>query len=424
VIAGAVLAVAIAAASPAYESQGTLQGGGSYVVHHSLGARTTAMELWFRAPSDGYDGAYPGISRLAVTALAASSPPHGTSLSELVSRLGGTFSINVYPDIVSVAASVPSWEAQDVLRVLTSAYFDPSISPDGLKAALRDTAVTSAETKFDPQRMMQDALFADLFASGPAHVAPTPYDAEEFAKIPQSALDAFARRAFRQNNAVLVLTGDASTGLLAGVHSGNAGAPMDAPIDSRISSAPRSVTQPADEAGIGYAWAGAPISDTRAATALDFLADYLFDEEQGTVSRAIRSISSDAYVGGQFITLHDPGVLLAFVSGADSPAIREQLANAVTAVQTPMDAKSFEAARAAFEYRIFAQTQTPPEIADSFGWYAAEGNAEYAPGSASQQYLQAVQSLTPAYVAQIARTYLQHPAIVQMLERGDQGAST
>ena len=403
---------------------GSLQGGGTYVIRRDPLAATTAMELWFRAPSAGDDAQYPGISRLAITALAASRPPHGTSISELINRFGGTLAINVYPDIVTVGVSVPSWDAPEVLRALTSAYFTPSISSDGMKAALRDCAVAAAQPRFDAERTLQDALFANLFSAGPARYAPTPATAADFTKIPQPAVLAFARRAFRQNNAVLSIAGAVDPNLLSNVRPGSAGAPMDAPYDSTPAQVPASSTKSAYVSGVGFAWTGPPIADAKSATAMDFIADYLFDNRYGTVAQAIQKANADAYVNGQFITLHNPGVLLVTISGSSSDQIRKQVSDAVAAMQQPMAEKAFASARTAFEYHLFSQTQTPLSRADNFGWYTVEGNSAYAPGSPSGDYVKAVESLDPGFVAQAARTYLQHPAIVQLISNDQKGTNT
>lgn len=417
-------APAAKAQTAAFESSGALPGGGTYIMRRDVLAQTTAMELWFRAPAAGQDGKTPGISRLAITALAASHAPHESSLAELVNRDGGALTISVYPDIAMVGASVPSWEAPQVLRAITAAYFTPRITSDGVRAALRDCAVAAAESRFDTERVLQDALFAALFTAGPAHFPPTPSSASDFSKISPIDLNAFAQRAFRQNNAVLSLAGAVDAKLLTNVRSGNAGAPADPPYDSTVAAAPEPSVKSGSTSAIGYAWAGAPITDPKAATALDFIADYLFDTDHGTLARAIQRANAGSLVSGQFITLHSPGVLLLVISGVNTPQVRRQIADAISAIRQPMDAASFQAARRAFEYHILSQSQTPMGRADNFGWYAAEGNAAYAPGAASGEYLQALESLDPGFVAQTARTYLQHPALVQLITNDQKGTST
>lgn len=416
--------VPASAQSAPYETSGTIPGGGMYVMRRDEAAQTAAMQLWFRAPSAGEDAKYPGISRLAITALAASSAPHGSSLVELVNALGGTLNISVYPDIAMVGISVPSWDAPQMLRALTAAYFSPSISSDGMKTALRDCAVAAAETRFDAERMLQDALFAQLFTAGPAHYPATPGTTGDFTKIPDAAVRAFAQREFRRSNAVLSLAGAVNADMLSNVRGAVAGTSMNAPLDSPVASAPGSTTKTAYVAGLGYAWAGPPISDSKAATALDFVADYLFDNEHGTLARAIEKAHADAYVNGQFITLHNPGVLLLTISGINTPAVRKQIDDGIAAMQQPMDGKAFDAARAAFKYHLLSQMQTPISRAENFGWYAAEGDLEYAPGGASGRYLKAVDALDPAFVAQTVRTYLEHPAIVQLFPSDQKGTTT
>ena len=223
--------------------------------------------------------------------------------------------------------------------------------------------------------------------------------------------------AVRFGNAFMTLTGNVDTKWLASVAgtSGSPNAAADPPFDSTVSTANVDVTQTSQVPGIGFAWIGPPIADPKAATAMDFIADYLFDGDHGTVAAAVRKKQQDAFVNGQFITLHNPGVLLVTVSGSTADALRSAITDAVTAAEQPLPADKFNAARSAFVYHILTQTQTPSSRADNYGWYAAEGNAQYAPGDEMSEYFKAAQSLDPGYVADIVRKYLQHPAIVQLL---------
>jgi predicted Zn-dependent peptidase len=157
---------------------------------------------------------------------------------------------------------------------------------------------------------------------------------------------------------------------------------------------------------------------------MDFVADYLFDADHGTVARDVREASSDVFLNGQFITLHDPGVLLVTIAGPGASGMRAKVTDAVAQLQNPMDRKTFESARNAFLYHIISQVQTPQTRADNFGWYAVEGNLPYAPGDTSGDYVQAAQSLDPGYVAQIVRRYLQHPAVVELAPAHAQGSAT
>ena len=388
-------------------------------VHDDPAATTTAVELWYRVPSAGYDFNSPGIARLALAAAAASKTTGGLSLSEMVNRLGGSLSIQVFPDIAMVGASVPASSAPAVLRAMTGALFAPAITAAGLKIAAADSAVLAAQQPYDSALTLQDALFAQLFSQGAAHYAPVPA-AAEFAKLAPADVQAFATRAFRKSNAIVSLAGNVSDALRSALPP--AVPTLDTPpLDSTLAGSPGETTAAARVPGVGLAWTGPSISDVRAATAMDFIADYLFDPQSGTLTQAARS-QRTSFVGGQFVTLHDPGVLLVTVSGETAAVLQQPVLDAVAAMARPLDAATFSRARKAFLYHIMTQIQTPLQRADNAGWYAAEGNAQYAPGDPSSTYVNAANSLDPAFVADVARRYLQRPAIVRLLQSS--GGST
>ncbi|MFN2448870.1 MAG: insulinase family protein [Candidatus Baltobacteraceae bacterium] len=422
-----IAAIALAAAvSGATQLTGALPGGSQYIMHRDTAAATAAIELWYRAPSAGYDNASPGIARLTIAALAVSARPHGSSLAEIVKRSGGYLSIDVYSDIAMIGANVPSWQAPAVLKALTSTYFSPAITDAGLKAALRDSTIVAAQQQYDAPQVLQNALFERLFAAGAAHYAPVPSTQAAFSKIAPQDLRAFAARALREQNAVLSIAGNVDAGILANIPrlSAAQAAPADPPFDSTPSGAAVDATVAAPVAGLGIAWLGPPIADAKAATAMDFIADYLFDPSYGALASALQQTNGDLFISGQFITLHRPGVLIATIGGANANAARAQVLQAAAAMSKPLEGKVFEAARNAFVYRILAESQTPASHADNAGWYAVEGDAGYAPGDESRRYLHIANSLDAAYVASVAAQYLQHAAIVQLLTAAAPGSST
>jgi predicted Zn-dependent peptidase len=176
--------------------------------------------------------------------------------------------------------------------------------------------------------------------------------------------------------------------------------------------------------GVGLAWIGPPIADQKAATALDFVADYLFREQTGVVSKVLDRSQSDALVIGQFITLHDPGVMVVTIGGSHEKQTEKNVMDALEALQQPMDAQAFNAAREAFLYHVAADTQTPQERADNLGWYTVEGNLEYAPGIAHGNYEQAARALDPQYVAEVVRHYLRKPVVVDLIATTPQKESS
>jgi hypothetical protein len=189
---------------------------------------------------------------------------------------------------------------------------------------------------------------------------------------------------------------------------------MDTPYDSPLAKSPASATMTGSIDGVGLGWVGPPIADQKAATALDFIADYLFRDRTGVVPRTLDKSSSDTLLSGQFITLHDPGVMVVTIGGDEEKATEQRVLAALDALQQPLDRATFEAAREAFLYHVATDTQTPQERADNLGWYTVEGNLQYAPGLANGSYEQAVRALDPQYVADVVRRYLRNPVVVNL----------
>jgi len=389
--------------------------GSTVILRRDATVPTVALELWFRAPSTGFGSPTVGLARYAATAIAASSSGDGLSVSQLIKSVGGRFLISVYPDAVSIAASVPGGTEIRVLKALTTAYFSPNLNADAMRSALRDVVVTGTQELLDPEAALHDALFAHLFSSGPAHYATLPPNGSLLSHVSLVELRQFAARAFRSSNAVLTIAGDAPASVSANVAAGRVdGLAMVGPLDSTPAPGATTSTEPYAEDALGLAWLGPPISDPKAATALDFIADYLFRADTGVVTRASLVEAPDAVLTGQFVTLHDPGVMLVEIEGKQLELVRNSVQEQLERIKRPLTQSAFEAARRAFEYHVLSDAETPLAAADNFGWYAVEGDALYAPSDDGAKYLQAAESLDPAYVARIAQQYLGTPTVVQL----------
>jgi predicted Zn-dependent peptidase len=421
------LGVALCGAPPAFataiQSTGALPRGGSYILRSDPGVAQAAVELWFRAPSAGYSDDTVGVAQVAAAACAAAPLVGGSSLLDLVRTLGGQLTLNVYPDMVAVSVTVPAQSARRVVAAMTSAYFAPALTGDALKAAQRDAAVLAVERRYSADLTLHDALFAQLFRDGPGHYPTLPVGSEQTTKLSLDVVDAFAKRAFRSSNGILTLAGNIDGSTLAAVTDGGAGGVTDAPIDSPMAPAPQNASMEGAVAGVGLGWAGPSITDAKAATALDFVNDYLFRDETGSVQRALSRAGSADVVSGQFITLHNPGVMLVTIAGDDADAARTRVLAAISALEQPLDGATFEAARQAFLYHVASDSQTPQAMADNLGWYAAQGNAPYAPGDASQTYVRYANELEPAYVASVVQRYLRSAVIVRTIVHSKAPAS-
>jgi predicted Zn-dependent peptidase len=413
--------IPVAAAMP--QQQGSLPRGGSYVLDPDTTVDSAAIGLWFRAPGAGYDNATPGISNLAATAAAVTPLASGRSLYALVHTVGGQLNIQVYPDIVGIAAVVPSTAARRIVAAMTAAFFAPSIDDTAVKTARANAAVLGVQQRYESDSALHDLLFAQIFTNGPAHYPPLPGSVAALTSITTAQVNAFAKRAFRSENAVLTLTGNVDASSVSAVTDGNGGGTMDAPLDSPLAQMPASATTTGAIDGVGLAWIGPPIADAKAATAMDFIADYLFRDATGIVSKVLDRSESDALVVGQFITLHDPGVMVVTIGGDHEKQAEQHVLQALQTMQQPLDKQTFDAAREAFLYHVAADTQTPQERADNLGWYTVEGNLGYAPGIVNGSYEQMARSLDPQYVADVVRRYLGKPVVVDLIAAAPQKES-
>jgi predicted Zn-dependent peptidase len=391
-----------------------LPGGGRIIVVRTDSSTAAAVALWYRAPSSGFETTpVPGIARLAAATVAASTPITGTPLGRYVESLGGKLAVTSYPNSVAISALVPADRAADVVRAMTVSYFAPVVTDAGLVIARRDMAEEALYRQFSPEDTLGDALGAALFADGPARY-PSLAKPGDLGAISAARVKAYAERAFRPANAVLVVTGAVGPEVAAAAVPGRS----DAATGQEPSLLQHPVAQPApvttmgSERGVGLGWIGPAIADEREATALDFITDYLFRPETGTVQRSIGP--TKAAVTGKFVTYHDPGIVLITISGGNVDSARAIVDGALAGLRKPLDPATFAAARAAFEYHMLSDIQTPGELADTFGWYTVEGNPDYAPGAGGTngKYFAAASGLTPAFVAATVAKYLDRPGAV------------
>jgi predicted Zn-dependent peptidase len=406
----------------AAQSVGALPGGGVSILNPTGGAPAAAIELWYRAPSIGF-GETPVLSlaRLAAEVVVASKPLAGKPLGTTIAEAGGRITVNVYADSLAISVLAPAAAAPEIVRAMTTAFFAPVVTEDGYREAKHAVEQEALIGSFNPDTLARDAVFGGLFSSGPAHY-PVLGGARAIERISSDAVRSYATRAFRSQNAVLVTTGAVDASVVRTAVAGRTSLSVESgraepALSSTPARAPRLIAQSSDGPGGAYGWIGPAIADERAATAMDFVADYLFRPELGSVARRLAQTQPQASVSGQFITLHDPGVFFVAFS-ADKPGEAKGIVDAgLATMREPLEAAAFERALNAFEYHLLSDLQTPLSVADNFGWYAAEGNLTYAPGANNDDgaYFHAVRSLTPAFVASVVRKYLDKPGVTVVL---------
>ena len=420
-VSAALLVSALASPAPAQENPpptGSLPSGVSYELRPDPGAPAAAVALWFRAPASGFDAGLPYLSRLSAATVAGSAPITGTPLGRLVDRFGGRVSVAAYPDSGAVTALVPPDRAAETVRAMTADYFAPVVTPDGFALAERDVSEELLVRSYDPADAIEDLLGTALFGAGPLPAKPAT-DLSSIRALTADTVRAFAERAFRPGNAILVLSGNVDSSVLhevAARDGATAGAePAFAQPLRPAPATPFRFEGHADGTGLG--WIGPPITDEASATALDFVADALFAPQAGIVQRALAQ--RKVTVTGKFVTYRNPGVFLVTVSGDDAAAALPIVERAVADARKPMTAAAFASARAGFIYRLLAQMETPSELADTYGWYAVEGNPAYAPSEAGLhgRYFGVAGKLTPAGVARAVSRYLgPAPAVVTLVK--------
>lgn len=402
-------------------STGTLPGGVAYELRPDPAQSAAAIALWYRAPSGGFDATpVPGLSRLAAATVAASTPITGTPLSGLVARYGGQLAVETYADSVAITATVPPDRVAATLRAMTGDYFSPVVTAPGLAAGLADSGDDALLRSFGPDAI-EDALGAALFAGGPLHDGMIG-TSQALAEQKLEAVRAFAARAFRPSNAILILTGNVDASVLSSVanRAGPAGDPAPEPSAAEVARpAPAARRVDANIAGTGLAWIGPPIADEASATAMDFLADVLFTPKNGAIAKALGT--RKASVTGKFVTYHNPGIFVVTISGEDAAAARPIVDQTIAAVTKPLAPGAFAAARAAFVYHLLQQMDSPSDVAGTYGWYAIEGDPLYAPaeGGTQGRYFRLIAGLTPAAVARAAAKYLGPAPAVVTLNRAE-----
>jgi hypothetical protein len=448
---GLLVAIAPAGARAATDSasqpteSGIRADGLTYRIIGGGASPTEAIEVWFRCPADGYDGARPGIARLAALSI-AEDDRGGASLREIALASGGQLTVQIFPAATEIGMIVPAYLSGAAQVAVLTRIFHPSVDDKAIKNAKLRLAEQISLAGLEPDVYLRERTFAAIFSNGP-YLASTFGTAATLDAATLTDVQSYIGEAFRPANAIAASAGlgsmDAYGAIATFGPSQRQGGPSAAPpaisgmlvppSSVRKSFAP--VAIPVDTSrdvhAVALGWVGPPISDERAATAMDFLSDYLMRDGYGTAAQAIAKAQPRASFDGQFITLRDPGVMFAGVWGAGLDR-RAAVASLRAAVQRVVDAPLSDAefARASIAYRthLLHDMDGPQSIADNLGWYFAQGAPEYTPvdmifGAGS--YASAANSLNPGFVHDIARRYLSsEPAVVTSPDAGGSVAWT
>ncbi|HYK52388.1 MAG TPA: insulinase family protein [Candidatus Eremiobacteraceae bacterium] len=386
-------------------------------VRHSPGSGSVALEIWVRCPANGWTSAQPGIARL--TALAAVDAKSGnTTLRDTVHARGGEVGVSIFQTATEFVVLSPADQAPVLEDALMRAVFRSTIDSAALDQARTRLAAEQAISAQSAAAVLRDKVFATIFTNGPLHDAPLG-DAKLLQSASLTEVRDFAAHSYVPSASAVIALGNGDANALrahiAAASPSEAGSTtLPGSAIGSVPSAPIALTNPdVDGPGVALGWAGPPISDRRAATAMDFLSDYLTDPKTGVFANAATSTTAGASIDGQYVTLEQSGLF--FVSatgtGVDPATMEKSLRDALDQVVTRSISRGgFAAALSAYETRLLRQMDSPQGLADNYGWYFAMNAPSYAPSatdvSLSGEYFAAAASLTPDYVRDVAHRYL------------------
>jgi hypothetical protein len=395
---------------------------------------TEAVEIWLRCPANGYDGQHPGIARLAALSI-VETKSHGFSLRDIARDNGGAVAVQVFPAATEIGIVVPAYLAGAAQAALLSDVFHPQLDDAAFKNGKLRLAEELALAATQPDNQLREQLFGVMFSGGP-YSASTYGSATDIASATIGETESFVSQAYLPDNAIAASAGLGGSDALGeivtsgpapaatGASPGPSGARL--PV-STLRTAFKPVTLPSGVthgvSAVALGWPGPPITDERAATAMDFLSDYLMSDTTGTVTKALTEAQPNAQFDGQFITLENPGIMFAGVWGVDldrQAAVDVIRAASKRVVDAQLSDAVFAQAELAYRAHLLHDMSTPQSLADNLGWYFAQGSAAYTPAGlilGNGDYVSSADSLTPAYVHDIARRYLTaEPATVTLPE--------
>jgi predicted Zn-dependent peptidase len=413
------LPLAAFAAAPAQPKlaagESVLPDGLTIAVRRATLSPTAALEVWIVGPSSGYGTPAPGVARLAALSIVATKVD-GQSLRDVVRDAGGQLMVSVFPSSTEISVLAPGNATPQLAKALFSRVLHPSIDDAGLRDARLRLAEQQAVAAGQPDVVLRDGLFGQLFADGPFHSS-TYGGPDTLRGLSLADAQAYATAAYVPANEIAVAVGNVDETALASTITAAAPAAAQAnALPASTHAAPQSAPFNAgfaDAGGVGLAWMGPPVGDERTSTAMDFMSDYLTRPGYGLIANAVASADPTADFNGQFITLRDSGIFYLTVAGGkkSADAITTVIRSAMKPLlDGPMSQADFSRALVAFRVHTLRDTQTPEELADNYGWYFAQGAPGYAPAATnmnlSGDYYDQAATLTPQIVYEAAKTYL------------------
>ncbi|HME81060.1 MAG TPA: hypothetical protein VKF82_03175 [Candidatus Eremiobacteraceae bacterium] len=428
------LAVAPVAAPTLAAGESILSDGLTVAVRRATLSPTAALEVWIISPSDGYGEPAPGIARLAALSIIATKVD-GQSLRDMVRDDGGQLMVSVFPSSTEISVLAPANAADQLADALVARVLHPAIDAAGFRDGKLRLAEQQAVAASEPDVLLRDGIFAQLFSNGPFH-ASTYGGPDTLRSLNMSDAATYATQAYVPSNEIVVVVGGGLDEDALNARIANAAPPaaLGGSLPASSLAKPSGTTYNAgfaDTGGVALGWIGPSVSDERTSTAMDFISDYLTRPDYGLVAKAVADADPQADFNGQFITLRTAGVFYVTVTGGKRSA--DAMAGVVRAAMKPLldgplPPQEFSRALEAFRVHTLRDTQTPQELADNYGWYFAQGAPAYAPSvtdiALNGDYYGQAAALTAQAVYEAAKTYLGATAVTATVAPRPQAPST
>lgn len=388
------------------------------LVREDPAAEVVAMSLQARGGTLFETADTAGVTNLLARVMVRGTPRgNAVQIAERVEDLGGTLEASGEVETAEIrgTALARHWDA--LLTEIADVALRPTL-PSSEIATEQALILSQIQTRMDtPFPRAVDALMADLYGSHPyaRHSLGRPQTVQA---LTRQALLAHHAALYRPNRLVLAVSGNVPARRVMAVAQrlfGKVTASGPTPVHEIVAPAPRTeartVEAPAAQAQVLVAYLGPSSTDSDYA-ATRVLAAVLGGGMSGRLFQELRERRGLAYSVTALSSYRTgPGYVLAYVGTAPANAttVVRGVLDEVARVRTePVSEREVERAKAYLLGNVAMDRRTNARHA----WYLAFFEVVGAGWDWADRYAHALQAVTPADVARVARRYLDAPTVV------------
>jgi len=393
-----------------------LHNGLHLIVSTDAQATATAVEVVVKVGSADDPVGQGGLAHLLEHVLWASAAQADADPRFSIESLGGILDAQTLRDYTRFYTTVPAGHFDTAVEALSSIVLCSSL-PDAVIAREQGIVIEeSAARSEDPQAVLEDEAFSQLYAPGHPYANPIDGYPDELLALDASRLSWFHQAWYAPNNMAVVVSGcvtfhEAREAVVRAFgHLTPAPVPTRAPpTSSYVGQAGEYCREaPIERAYVMAAYLGPPGSEHTKVCATDVLATLLTHDTQGRLARALKEDAGLALrVGVDFLTQRDRALFGVWVVCAPEDievvqrVIREQLRDIA---RSPLRASELAAAKRLLSAGYVFANETPADRATTLGFYEAIDSYRTA-----SYYLSWVNAIRPVDVAEIAQSYEDEP---------------